>query len=180
MKKMITLFCIAAAFAFNASAQSEVGSNPGNDNGRDTSAVNFSNQARMAGLKEIKASQLALQKSHDQQVISFATMMVNDHQKANMELISILRSKKYNVPSYRNGLGVTVDPMLTTTSGRNFDKNYVTMMVNDHKMAVGLFTYAANNQLDPDLKEFAIKTLPTLKQHLAAIQAIATNMGLNP
>src|ERR1700744_2711569 len=175
MKKIITLLCIAAV-AFSANAQT-VSSNPGNDEGRDTSAVNFSNQARMAGLKEIKASQLAINKSQNQQIVSFASMMVTDHQNANLELIRILKSKKYNVPPYTSGLGVTVDPLLTTTRGSGFDKIYVTMMVNDHKQAVSLFTYAANNQLDPDLKAFAQKTLPKLKHHLASIQAIATQMG---
>jgi putative membrane protein len=179
MKKFITLLCIAAAFAFSANAQSAVGSTAANDNGRDTAAVNFSNQARMAGIKEIKSSRLALTKTHSQQVRSFASMMITDHTNANLALIKILKSKGYNVPPY-NESSITLDPMLTTTTGSNFDKNYVTMMVNDHKQAVSLFTYAANYQLDPDLKAFAQKTLPKLKEHLAAIQAIATSMGLNP
>jgi putative membrane protein len=179
MKKLIMLLCIAATFALNVNAQTVVGSNPGNDEGRDTSAVNFSNQARMAGIKEIKSSRLALRKSHNQQVTSFAQMMITDHTNANLALIKILKSKGYNVPPYSES-SITIDPMLTTTMGSNFDKNYVTMMVNDHKQAVGLFTYAANNQLDPDLKAFAQNTLPKLKEHLAAIQAIATSMGLNP
>ena len=178
MKKIITLLCMAAAFAFSARAQSAVGSNPGNDNGTDTAAINFSNQARVAGIKEIKSARLALSKSHSQQVRSFAQMMITDHTNANMELIKILKSKRYNVPSYSEA-SVSVDPMLTSATGSNFDKNYVTMMVNDHKQAVSLFSYAANYQLDPDLKAFAQKTLPTLKQHLAAIQAIASSMGLS-
>ena len=59
---------------------------------------------------------------------------------------------------------------------RDFDKAYVEAMVDGHKKAVKLFTDAAQNCKDPDLKAFATKTLPTLKMHLDSIQAIHDSM----
>ena len=49
-------------------------------------------------------------------------------------------------------------------------------MLDDHKDAVGLFTVEAKKLQDPDLKNFDIKTLPVLQNHLEEITAIHDNM----
>jgi putative membrane protein len=50
-------------------------------------------------------------------------------------------------------------------------------MVSDHKQAVKLFEDASTNLDDADLKEFSIKTLPTLKHHLMAAETLAASVG---
>ena len=49
-------------------------------------------------------------------------------------------------------------------------------MVSDHKKTVDLFEKATTDAKDADIKSFAVKTLPTLKNHLAAIEAIQKGM----
>jgi putative membrane protein len=44
------------------------------------------------------------------------------------------------------------------------------MMVSDHKDNIKLFEDASNNAKDPDLKNWAAATLPTLKMHLDMAQ----------
>jgi putative membrane protein len=51
-------------------------------------------------------------------------------------------------------------------------------MVKDHENVVQLFQTAANDTtLDPELRSFAKKTLPTLQEHLADAQKIEARLG---
>ncbi len=50
--------------------------------------------------------------------------------------------------------------------GAAFDATYMRQMVDDHQKDVALFEKQASGGRDADLKAFAGKTLPTLKQHL--------------
>jgi len=45
-------------------------------------------------------------------------------------------------------------------------------MVKDHEEAVSLFDEEAKTGKDPELKAFAAKTLPTLKDHLKMAKAL--------
>jgi putative membrane protein len=45
-------------------------------------------------------------------------------------------------------------------------------MVNDHEKDIKEFEKAGNNLKDADVKNFAMKTLPTLQKHLDSAKAI--------
>ena len=54
-------------------------------------------------------------------------------------------------------------------AGKNFDRDYMQQMVEDHKAAVELFETAADDEkLDLDLRSYAKRTLPALREHLTA------------
>jgi putative membrane protein len=61
---------------------------------------------------------------------------------------------------------------LRKTSAKNFDKEYMDMMVKDHKEAVSKFQMASEKCDNGDVKTWAANTLPTLKMHLDSAQAI--------
>ncbi len=50
-------------------------------------------------------------------------------------------------------------------------------MVADHQKAVALFTKESTNGKDPELKAFATKTLPTLKEHLEMAKKLPGDSG---
>jgi len=56
--------------------------------------------------------------------------------------------------------------MLRDYKGPDFDKMYIKHMVEDHEKDVKEFTRAARECKNAKLKEFAEKTLPTIKDHL--------------
>jgi len=58
--------------------------------------------------------------------------------------------------------------------GPAFDKAYVGDMVQDHKEDVADFEKEATSGQDPELKAFAVKYLPVLKQHLSMVEALQT------
>ena len=65
---------------------------------------------------------------------------------------------------------------LSALSGEKFDKEYVKMMVKDHKKDVAAFEKEAGRGMDADIKAFAASTLPTLQEHLQMIQRINDKM----
>src|SRR5215469_5163887 len=55
---------------------------------------------------------------------------------------------------------------LAKLSGTDFDKRYISDMVSDHKTTINAFQKEADKGKDADVKQFASKTLPTIKEHL--------------
>ena len=126
----------------------------------------FVKKAALDGMTEVEAGKVALTKSQDPAIRSFAERMVADHGKANQELTSIAERKGLNAPKQ---LDADHKQMLDTLKGKNgkdFDQAYAEHMNMDHSKAVALFESASQSS-DPDLAQFAKKTLPTLKEHKA-------------
>ena len=57
----------------------------------------------------------------------------------------------------------TVPAALTSKTGNDFDQAFARMGVEDHEKDIKEFEKEANSGSDPDVKSWAIKTLPTLK-----------------
>jgi putative membrane protein len=55
---------------------------------------------------------------------------------------------------------------LKAKSGKEFDRAYDQMQLQAHEEAVALFSDYAGNGDNPDLKAWAAKTLPRLREHL--------------
>ncbi len=62
------------------------------------------------------------------------------------------------------------------TTGTDFDKAYVSAMVNDHKETLRLMQEQAKDGKDADLKAFAVKTAPIVQSHLDMINKIEERM----
>ena len=58
----------------------------------------FATEAAAGGMSEVEFGKAALTKSTNAKVKEFANMMVNDHGKANQELMLIAKSKNINLP----------------------------------------------------------------------------------
>ena len=61
---------------------------------------------------------------------------------------------------------------LSEKSGKEFDRDYMSMMVKDHQDDVDKFEKMSKDGNDADLKAFATKTLPILRAHLDSAKAI--------
>jgi putative membrane protein len=53
------------------------------------------------------------------------------------------------------------------------------MMVKDHTKEVKEFEEASNKSKDTDVKDWAAKTLPTLREHLQMARDINTKVAMN-
>ncbi len=128
----------------------------------------FGTDAATAGLAEIQLGRLAAQKSSNAAVKQFAAMMVKDHTAAAAKLKAVAHDDKIALPKAPTPEQRAVGEKLAGKSGGDFDTAYAAQMVKDHERAVALFQEASESpDLDPNLRTFAAKTLPTLEHHLA-------------
>lgn len=142
----------------------------------DEGDAKFAVAAANGGMAEVELGTLAQQKAVNTKVKDFGAMMVSDHSKANDEMKALAKSKGLTLPTAIDDKEQKVKDDLSTKSGADFDKAYVSNMIDDHKEDIKEFEDASKNCKDPDLKAFAVKTLPVLKMHLDAIQKIHDSM----
>jgi putative membrane protein len=138
---------------------------------------NFLKTAAKGGMAEVELGRLATRKASNPKVKEFGSRMVRDHSKANTELTKLAASRGVELPKGKGISNDTSAAHLKMLSGKSFDEAYVKMMVDDHKEDIEEFEKAANGATDSDVKEFASKTLPTLKEHLNMIQEIQDSLN---
>lgn len=124
----------------------------------------FVSMAAQGGMTEVEAARVALDKSENPVIRSFAERMVKDHGKANKELEAIATAKGIEVPKMLDAEHQSMLDTMSEKSGTEFDSEYSQHMNMDHTKTIALFESAAKTS-DPDLAGFAKKTLPTLKEH---------------
>lgn len=131
-----------------------------------TSDAEFVQKAAIGGLAEVKMAKLAIERAQAPEVKQFARKMLADHTKANTELKRIADKKGMQVPTQLDADQQKNMEKLSSLTGADFDKAYMSMMVDDHRTDVAEFRQQAERGSDPDLKQFAMRTLPTLEHHM--------------
>lgn len=132
----------------------------------------FMVKAASGGMMEVELGQAAQQKAQSQRVKDFGAMMVRDHTQANNELKALAANKNVSLPAALGDDHQKHVNELNEKTGADFDKAYMSMMVDDHKKDISEFEDAANKGNDADIKAFAAKTLPVLRTHLDSAQAV--------
>jgi putative membrane protein len=133
----------------------------------------FVSKAGMGGLAEVQMGNLALQNAQSADVKAFAQRMVTDHSKANAELAQLATVKGLALPTEIAGEHQDAMNHLRSLTGAEFDKAYMTHMVEDHEKDVAEFDKASTSASDADIKAFAGKTLPVLREHLELAKTTA-------
>ena len=133
----------------------------------------FMREAAEGGLAEVELGKLATEKASSEEVKKFGQRMVDDHSKANEELKQLASSKNVNLPNEVSAKDKMTKERLSKLSGESFDRAYMQDMVKDHKKDVADFSRESKSAKDTDVKQFASKTLPTLKDHLKEAEGIA-------
>jgi len=133
----------------------------------------FMKQAADGGMAEVELGQLAVEKAASPEVKKFGQRMVDDHGKANEQLKSIAGRKGVTLPSQPSARHQATKDELSKLAGEQFDNAYMAEMLKDHQKDVAEFRRASESAKDPDVKNFAAQTLPTLQDHLKQAQSLA-------
>lgn len=129
----------------------------------------FMNDAAPGGLAEVELGQLALERAASPQVKKFAQQMIEDHSMAGKKLEQLAQLKKVELPPGILPEAKQTKEKLSKLNGENFDREYVTTIVQVHEKDVTAFEAVSKNATDTDVKAFAAATTPTLRHHLEMI-----------
>nr|WP_294793113.1 DUF4142 domain-containing protein [uncultured Mucilaginibacter sp.] len=132
----------------------------------------FANKAAVGGLAEVTLGKMAISKGVSAAVKDFGNMMVKDHGAANEELKGIAQKKNLTLPTGLDAEHQAKSDSLSKLSGKDFDKAYIKVMIDDHHKTLGIMNTEANGGQDADLKAFAKKTAPVVQHHLEEVTKI--------
>ena len=133
----------------------------------------FITAAAQGGMAEVKLSQLAENRAECEEVKDFGQRMVQDHQRANQELMQMASQKGESPDAKLDAKHQNLYERLSSLSGENFDREYINAMVEDHEQVISEFERETSYGNDQDLKTWASMTLPTLREHLEMAQNIS-------
>ena len=132
----------------------------------DDNDAKFLVEASDASMMEIEAGNLAQQKSTNKSVVDFGKMMSTEHANANTEIQSVASMKSVTMPTSMSEDHMKKINDLREKSGKDFDKDYMSMMVDGHKKVISDFEKMSTDAKDDDIRALAAKLLPTLRTHL--------------
>lgn len=126
----------------------------------------FVSEASASSAREIELGKMASMRAVNVRVREFASKMVADHSKAAAELRALSVGKGWTTTK-------THEPdadqaSLERAKGAEFDRLYMNVMVAAHDDAVRAFDEQARTGMDAELKAWAQKTLPVIRDHRTA------------
>lgn len=151
-----------------ASSPSSPSSNPDQE---------FVTKAAQGNSAEVELGKIVAAKSKNPSVKQFAQMMVKDHTTALNELQELAQSKNLNFNDDLPDDAKALQAKLSGAKGKELDKEYMDNMVEDHQKDVQEFTDKSQSAKDPDVKQWAGKTLPTLQKHLEKARQIDAKLN---
>jgi putative membrane protein len=132
----------------------------------------FAREAALGGQMEVELGRIASQKAVNPSVQQFGQRMVTDHSKAGDKLKEIAMRNSATLPMELTATEQHEVNKLNKLSGQEFDKEYVSLMVKDHKKDLKDFQHAAKTADNADLRLFAQTTSVTIQEHLTMIEDI--------
>ena len=129
----------------------------------------FLQHAASDGLAEVQLGQMAAERATNPEVQRFGQRMVTDHTKANQELMALAQFKNISIAKEIDQQHQKTADALAQKQGTDFDRAYMRDMVTDHEKAVQLFSTAAKEGEDADIKAFASKTLPVTSRRVESM-----------
>jgi putative membrane protein len=136
----------------------------------------FITKTALDGMTEVELGTLASQKAVSPKVKAFGLRMKKDHANTNEDLGALARAKELPLPAKLDAGHSRDVAELGQKAGADFDREYMEMMVKDHKKDVTEFEKQAKSSKDPDVRSFATRTLPALKEHLKLAESVRSDI----
>ena len=146
--------------------------NSANDTWDQDKIKEFVDDASAGSMLEVELGKIAQRKALDQQVKDFGKLMEKDHSDAGDKLKTAVQGLGLTIPASLDKEHQDKVTDLNKKTGKDFDKDYIDKMVQDHKDDVDDFEEAQKNLPSGDLKTWVDNTLPVLRQHLIQAETI--------
>jgi putative membrane protein len=138
----------------------------------------FLSKAAQSGMAEVQLGKLALDKASSEAVKRIGETLVEHHSSANGEVQQIAAAAGVTLPHEAGGKHKSAVKRLSKLSGEEFDREFLRYQLRHHREDLRQFEEAATKTENPEVKEFASSTLPTLREHQAMIGQAAKAAGV--
>jgi len=126
----------------------------------------------------VAAARTALARAASQPVRAYAQMLLDQHTRANADLLALVSSKGHRIGTEMPAQLQQKISTLSRLSGDAFDREFVRMTgVQDHMATIAAFEQSRGAVADNDLRAFIDRTLPGLRTHLQQAQDLAGRMA---
>jgi putative membrane protein len=182
LTRTLSFTTFAALFALSAAAQSRNSAAEPQDQSivtaeaprasRGAQQVEFLLAALRTSLAEVRMGELAARHSYDQQVRDYGTKLKSDHTAHAAEIERMLEPLGVTIPTEPSAEALSQLAALERLSGEELDAAFIQMTIWTHTEAIE--KYGAQTHANPDrsLHDFATRSLPMLREHLAAAEAL--------
>jgi putative membrane protein len=133
----------------------------------------FAMKAASGDMLEIQLGQLAQQKSQNPQVKQLAQMLVKDHTQSSQMLMQVAQQANMQLPKQLMPVHQAMLQEMQQLEGQDFDMAFLHGQAADHLKMVLMFRDAQQQLQNPQLKQFAMQTLPKLRQHKQMVDKAA-------
>jgi predicted outer membrane protein len=113
----------------------------------------------------LEASKIAMTRSNNSAVRSFAAALINHHNVVGLELLHLLHSRGMAPPMLANDQRKALNRLAKLSSGAAFDKTYMERVGRQQGDDVREFEKASLAMHEPQIKAWIDKTLPTMRYY---------------
>lgn len=132
----------------------------------DEASSSFMVRVANAGRSEAMLTALAQQQAILQPIKDFAGILYKDHTALNDTVKIIAYNKGIVLPEKISDDKQQQVNNLQKMSGKNFDGEFIRLMIKNHKANIEMFENAMLDTKNLEIRSFADKTLPALRKHL--------------
>lgn len=141
----------------------------------------FLQAAAGSGMFEVEAAELAKKRAGDRDVKAYAARMQEQHGAMNAELKTLAGRKQVKLPAEPSEPDRGTLQQLGNRTGADFDALYIEKAAVDaHVTANRLFETAARESKDPQVRDFAVRALPMVAEHLAMGRKLQSTPPADP
>jgi putative membrane protein len=138
--------------------------------------VRFAVEAADGGMLEIELGRLAQYNAAADVVKVFGAVMMEDHTRMEEQLKVLTDAKSFVLPAALGRKHKKIYDKLAEKKGKDFDKAYISMMVEDHEDDIRDFSEEAEKGKDTDLKSWAARQRSILEDHLQMAKRTDTTL----
>lgn len=161
----------------NGNTSRSANANTGQGTMAKSADAKFAMTAAAGGLAEVELGRLALERASSDAVKQYAQRMVDDHTKANQDLMQVASTKGITLPTGPDPKHMALIERLRGRSGADFDRMYVKEAgVKAHQDMEKLFRNETTKGKDADVMAFASRTLPAVQDHLRMARELSGTM----
>jgi putative membrane protein len=139
--------------------------------GASSADAGFVQEQLKMGQAEVDLGKLAQDRGTHPDVKKYGEMMVIDHRMAGEELKAVAGHPTEPSKDAHDAHG-DLREELSKLSGPEFDRRYMEEMIEDHEKGIAELEKKSEHADDPQVREWAAKTLPKMRQHLAKAKAV--------